>query len=246
MLQSAGYFDNGRGDPNKLTEVTPPKPTPAGAPEPLTDAEKQGLTGLHHNAVGTFVAGPGFGFSRMPVFIDDLLAKPKSLSESDVANKRLPFAPVPVILAESPKPGEQPKNVHHPVQNTVARGLGWGNVLLTEDKKQQWKMRKINLVGLVKHPEPVVYLTDKVPNMKDVKDVPTRELDAFEKAALESLRGGESVKAEKHGKEMRMVGPIYAGNSCVKCHDQKGEMLGAFTYHLELVPVEEPKGERVP
>jgi hypothetical protein len=98
-----------------------------------------------------------------------------------------------------------------------------------------WKLRKVQLVGLSQNPQPVVYNTNQVPGMKSVKDSPTRELDQFEASALESLRSGEKLKIEKHGKQMRMMGPIFAGKRCATCHEQTGQMLGAFTYTLELV-----------
>jgi hypothetical protein len=232
LLMSAGYLNSGRVDPNKPILVTQP-------PGPLAVSETERLSWLHHNAVGTFVAGPGFGMARMPVYIDDLLARPKSLSDSDVASKDVQIGR-PLFISE-PEAGAKPMNVHHAVQKNIGQ---WGmDGIWAEDKAERWKVRKLYLVGLVKNPDPVVYLTDEVPNMKEPKDVPTRELDAFEKLALEALRGGDNLKVEKRGKEIRMMGPIYAGNSCVKCHDHKGQLLGAFTYYLELVPVEKPEAK---
>jgi hypothetical protein len=228
LLMSAGYLKSGRVDPEKPIQVPP-------LSNPLPVTETQRLSWLHHNAVGTFVAGPGFGMARMPVNIDDLLGPPKSLSDRDVASRD--FGP-PLYMPD-PEPGQKPKNVHHPVQKTVGR---WGmEGVAADDQTEHWKLRKLYLVGLVTNSEPTVYLTDAVPNMKEPKDVPTRGLDDFEKAALEALRGGENLKVEKRGNEIRMMGSIYAGKSCVKCHDQKGQLLGAFTYYLELVPVENPQ-----
>ncbi len=73
--------------------------------------------------------------------------------------------------------------------------------------------------------------------MKGVKDIPTRELDASRSEALEALQSGDNLKVERHGAEMRVLGPIYAGKQCLASHDKPGEMLGAFTYALgrELV-----------
>lgn len=106
---------------------------------------------------------------------------------------------------------------------------------------EQWNVRKVQLVGLTKNPKPVVYDAAKVPGMKGVKDIPTRELDAFEKKALEALQSGDNLKVERHGAEMRVMGPIYSGKQCLACHDKPGEMLGAFTYVLERQPVKKPK-----
>ena len=255
LLTSGGYFDSGRPDPGKQAEVTPP--SPASTPEPPTEEEQQRLHWLHRNSVEIFIARPGFGLRRMPVSVEEFITSPKSLSQNDAANPRRGFG-VPVIIGDPDVVGTKPAAMHYPVQDMMD---GWGlGQIPTEDKKEQWKLRKVHLVGLVKNPEPVVYLTDKaaglkppedfpgavrrrppeaankVPDMKPADDVPTRALDAFEKAALESLRGGEDLKAEKRGKQLRALGPIYAGAACVKCHDQKGQMLGAFTYTLERVP----------
>jgi hypothetical protein len=256
LLQSAGYINSGRPDSGKQAEVTP---APAGytPPEPLTEEEQQRLHWLHRSSVEIFIARPGFGLRRMPLSVEEFITSPKSLSRNDAANRR-PLFGAPVVIADPEKPGEKPAAFHYPVQDLMD---GWGmGQIPTEDKKELWKLRKVHLVGLVKHPEPVVYLTDKaarlkppedgpgagrprppggadkVPDMKPADDVPTRGLDAFEKAALESLRGGEDLKAEKRGKQLRALGPIYAGAACVKCHDHKGQLLGAFTYTLERVP----------
>jgi hypothetical protein len=228
VLYSAGYFDSGRGDPGQEAEV---KTTPL--PPVLTEQEKQGAAWMHRNTVEIFIARPGFGLRRMPLSVEEFVTWPKSLSQNDAENKRPRFG-MPFVY-EFEKPGEKPKTVHYPVRDLVG---GWGfDRIQTEDQKEQWQLRTVHLVGLVKNPEPTVYLTDKVPDMKEAKDVPTRELDAFEKAALETIKGGEDLAIEKRGKELRMLGPIYAGNACVKCHEQKGRLLGAFTYALDRVPV---------
>ena len=106
---------------------------------------------------------------------------------------------------------------------------------------EQWSLRKVQLVGLTKNPKPVVYDADKVPGMKGVKEIPTRELDAFEKKALEALQSGDNLKVERRGAEIRAMGPIYAGKQCLACHDKPGEMLGAFTYVLEREAVKKAK-----
>jgi hypothetical protein len=226
-LHSAGYFNTGHVDTNKTIQVTLP-------PRPVPPTEKERLTWLHHNAVGTFVAGPGFGMARMPVDISDLLGPPKSPSDDDVASKD-GHVGRPLFIPDQ-EAGAKPMSVHHPVQTTIGQWRMDG--VWTDDRSERWKLRKLYLVGLVKNPEPVVYLTGEVANGKEPMDVRTRELDEFEKDALEALRGGEKIKIEKRDKEVRMVGPIYAGKACVKCHDHKGHLLGAFTYYLELVPAE--------
>ncbi len=213
-----------------------PKETPS---EPLTDAEKAGVRLLHRNTVEVFIDRPSFGIRRMPLNVEDLITIPKMLeknSSPQIGN------PVPPPLD---KPVAKPKETHYGVSDLIGKD---GMIRIpTDDKKEVWKVCKVQLVGLVKHPDPVVYLADKVPNMKDAKDVPTRELDAFEKAALTAIKEGkETLKVEKRGKEMRVLGPIYAGQRCVTCHEQKGQMLGAFSYQLERVPFDPEKEKNTP
>jgi hypothetical protein len=221
-----------------LAAIVSAAPAPTMTPaDPLTDAEKAGVQRLHRNAVEIFIDRPGFGIRRMPLPVEDLITAPKSSSPKE-GDKKAPELP-------PAKPAEP----HFAVKDTVDQwGLGR---IPTDDKKEQWKVGKIQLVGLVKNPKPVVYVTEKMPDMKEAKDVPTRELDTFETAALEKLRGGENLFAEKRGKEIRVVGPIYAGARCVKCHEQKGQLLGAFSYTLERVPADPEKdtkdrGPRLP
>ena len=214
-----------------LTILAAPVP-PSLTVEPLTEAEKTGLTQLHRHTVNVFIDSPNFGARRMPARVDDVLTAPKPAKDGD--DKKAPAAPAQARVAD------KAKDPHFDVQDTIGKNRMH---ILTEDKKEEWKVRKVQLVGLVKHAEPVVYVTDKMPDMKENKDIPTRELDAFEKAALEKIKGGENLKAEKTSKTMRVLGPIYAGQRCVACHEQKGRLLGAFSYELERVPFD-PEKER--
>lgn len=213
LVTSAGNYHSGQVEQPKTVPTTQPAPPPVDMDQPLHQ--------MHEHTVGVFIEGPGFGMSRMLWNYTDIITAPKSLSD----NSEVAWG---VNVRERGH-----GNVHHPVQDPITNG--WLSLLRTRDGLD---VRKTYLVGLVKHPEPVVYLTDQVPNMKEAKDVPMRPLDAFEKTALETLRGGKNFAVENNGNTVRVLGPIYAGSACVKCHDQKGQLLGAFTYLLERVPVE--------
>jgi len=203
-----------------ITASEPTKPVA----EAVTDKEKVALHRLHHNAVEIFVDRPGFGMRRMKMNLDDLVTGPKSLAELN-AKSRLP----------DPDKAEK-KPSHYAVQDVLIEQAGR---FATDDGKETWQLRKFHLVGLVKHEEPVVYLADKNPKKREdepkaEKDVPTRDVDAFEKAALAAIRNGEPQVAEKSGKNMRVLAPIFAGKRCAACHDQ-GTLLGGFTYEMERV-----------
>jgi hypothetical protein len=198
---------------------------PAG--EAVTDREKAALGRLHRNAVEIFVDRPGFGVRRLVPNLDDLLARPKSLSEDDGPKGALPD-PLPPKAAGKPS--------HYAVRDLLTQR---GGRFPTDDGKEAWQVREVYLVGLVAHAKPVVYLADGNPKTgdekpKDPKAIPTREPDAFETAALAAVRDGDPLKAEKNGKEMRLLAPIFAGQRCTGCHD-RGAMLGGFSYQLERV-----------
>lgn len=217
-----------------MTASEPAKPLIKPTAEAVTDKEKLALRGLHYNAVEIFVDRPGFGMRRMMLNLNDLLTGPKSLAELNAKPRQPgPEKPDP----EKPDPKAEKKPSHYAVQDLLIEGH-YGR-FATDDGKEAWQLRKLHLVGLVKHDEPVVYLADSNPKKREdkpkaEKDIPTREVNAFEKAALAAIRNGEPMLAEKSGKNLRMLAPIFAGKRCVACHDQ-GTLLGGFTYELERV-----------
>lgn len=225
-----------------ITASEPAKPA-----ETVSDKEKAALGNLHRNAVEIFIDRPGFGIRRLVLNLDDLLTGPKSLAERNAKSEiksELTDLTKPGPMAD-PKAAKKPS--HYAVEDVL---LQWGyGRFATDDGKETWKLDKFHLVGLVKKDDPVVYLADKNPKKfgeeaKADKDIPTRAVNDFEKAALAAIRNGEASVAEKNGKAMRLLAPIFAGKRCAACHDE-GTLLGAFTYELERV-AHDPKldGER--
>jgi hypothetical protein len=69
----------------------------------------------------------------------------------------------------------------------------------------------VQLVGVVKDPDPVVYLTGDV-TMIGNEGVKTRRPDAFEAKALEVIRGAATTSSPRSGGgTLRAVSGIYAG-----------------------------------
>lgn len=100
-----------------------------------------------------------------------------------------------------------------------------------------YRLARLELVSLLKHQQPVVYVSENLPNMDELRDVPTRPVTAFEGAALARLRRVEDLVTEDAGNQLKMLGAIRASETCLKCHRvRRGELLGAFRY--ELVPVD--------
>jgi hypothetical protein len=96
------------------------------------------------------------------------------------------------------------------------------------------EVTRLELVSLLKFDEPRVYvLPGSFPRMNRLGDGTTRSLDAFEDRALAALQGGEDLVAETAGDQVRLLGSVRAVKQCLACHGvSRGELLGAFTYHL--------------
>jgi hypothetical protein len=96
-----------------------------------------------------------------------------------------------------------------------------------------WVTRRVELLSLLKHDEPGVYISENLPRMAELADAPIRPLDSFEGRALASLREGEDLIAETAGSRIRMLGSIRAARQCIQCHAvDRGTLLGAFSYEL--------------
>jgi hypothetical protein len=98
-------------------------------------------------------------------------------------------------------------------------------------------LNRLELVSLLKYPEPRVYVLDHLPRMDQLsaKDAPTRSLDEFEVASLAKLRTAEDLVIDQSQTPVRMLGSLRASNRCLDCHNvQRGELLGAFSYALTM------------
>ncbi|MBI1311502.1 hypothetical protein GC176_09360 [bacterium] len=111
--------------------------------------------------------------------------------------------------------------------------------------RQRLQVTRLELVSLLKFETPRVYVSDFLPDLEQLQDVPTRELDAFEEAALPKLRTEQDIIVEEQSHEIRMLGSLRAGESCLKCHSvRRGELLGAFSYRIR--PLGRPRRKALP
>jgi hypothetical protein len=85
----------------------------------------------------------------------------------------------------------------------------------------------------LKYDQPVAYVSNNLPKMDELRDAPTRPLDAFEQEALAALQQGEDLMLEGRPGHMRMLGSLRAAKQCLRCHQvSRGALLGAFSYKL--------------
>lgn len=190
---------------------------------------------FHSDAHQHFIGQPGMGFNRiMPTL-------------SVVKREwRMPEWTSEELAKDSPaiKGAMDLQSIHRLSLNNFA----YSNIMTLEERWQGkhppippplkmqhlWEIKSLDLVGLVVNETPVVYMSEKIPQMKDLKDRPTRELDLFEAEGLEELFAGKDLYIRSKSETIRVLGSIKAGTACLKCHDdvKEGALLGAFSYTL--------------
>lgn len=100
-------------------------------------------------------------------------------------------------------------------------------------RKSVWSVNSLDLVSLLKHPDPVAYVSENLPRMDELPDASVRALNSFETSALIALRRGEDLEIQRNQDHIRMLGSIRAAKQCIECHQvQRGHLLGAFSYTL--------------
>ncbi|QJW97905.1 hypothetical protein [Frigoriglobus tundricola] len=207
------------------------------------------LRRLHSQSVRTFVNNPGFGRTRMGSnrMTEESFRGRSGRSEApgqpgspSIWGHEDPFELMPS------KDREELGEMHVGGTLDFVNPWGWGYVKSRDrvagflphrfskvPEVKTWRVQRIELVGLLKHPEPVVYLSDRLPAMAELVNAPTRPLDAFEGAGLSAVRAGGDGFAAHRGAVVRFVGAIRSAKQCVECHGgQRGDLLGAFSYTL--------------
>lgn len=192
---------------------------------------------LHNEAYERFIRSKGFGMSRM---VPMLTVVKREWKKPDWTSEELAKVQTE-IKGTKDIPLIHKLNVNFFLQsNSTDEKLpklpGISNSPANPKKEQMWEIKSIDLIGLVMHESPTVYISEKLPNMKDLANRPTREMDVFEMEGLEELMSGKEMYIREKNDTIRVLGPVRASNACLKCHtDAKdGAMLGAFSYTLRL------------
>lgn len=101
-----------------------------------------------------------------------------------------------------------------------------------------WPVQRVELIGMLTNENPVVYLTDKMPSMEQIRQGRTRSLDSFEESGLPFLRDGDDYFILSNGGVVRMLGALRATKVCQQCHEaEMGDLLGAFSYTLRSMTI---------
>lgn len=97
----------------------------------------------------------------------------------------------------------------------------------------QFSLVQLQLVGLLYHETPVVYVLETLPELLTADTAPTRQLDAFENRGLKALLEGRPVHVEQDEVSIRMLGALRSSSECAQCHEGPADqLLGAFSYVL--------------
>ncbi|TWT96884.1 hypothetical protein Pla108_26590 [Botrimarina colliarenosi] len=210
---------------------------------------KSSLQRLHSDRYLAFTRAQGFGVTRLN-YIDPARIETQTDELLQTAGRK---TPIDLFLTKA----DAPQGLHRRmlrsfldperlgyVENKLATSgfLGHAIGLDSDDftRGQDLKYLRIDrleLVGLLMHDKPVAYISTRLPDMEELRSVPTRDLDEFESAALEKLYGQEDVVVDEQlvdGKmHARMLGAVRAGKSCAACHEvPHGTLFGAFSYDL--------------
>ena len=112
---------------------------------------------------------------------------------------------------------------------------------------EHWAMRRMELVSLLKHDKPQVYISDELPRLDKLDKIATRDLGMFEADALSKLNAGEEVVTRATVNRIEMLGALRASKSCLECHSvEHGQLLGAFSYTLVRDPLLDETAKAAP
>ena len=214
------------------------------------------LERLHDRTYREFVIARGFGNFRMgsvsPTVIELPEIKPIPLpytasSSSPLGAFRAPHDVPPPYFdglggmhAESQRDFLEPERLGYVRDRNHVAGFishRFTKVPDVQTASSTWRVSRLELISLLKHDPPAVYVAEHLPNMDQLRDAPTRPLDGFERDVLPRLRSSEDLVSAESADRIRLIGSLRASNTCLECHSVKrGELLGAFSY--ELVPVQ--------
>lgn len=207
------------------------------------------LQRLHEDSYERFVAAAGFGGFRMPWVSRGKIELPPQMQTPVVANeicfdnREIPGRPAP--------DDDDLTKLHHTGLNefldeerlgyieSIDRVIGFEPHAVQTlpaaipASSETWRVARLELVSLLKHDSPAVYISDSLPNLDQLKNLTTRDLDDFEQSSLARLRGDEEIVVDNQPTAIRMLGAVRAGEVCLACHQvPQKTLLGAFSYEL--------------
>lgn len=204
------------------------------------------LRRLHEDTYQQFALAAGFGVGRMPrVRPEYVQLEPLPVVALPLGIARVSANPQPLELEQTHLRATADFIANERLgyvrsRNAVAGFGSHGFSKLdswTESKKDSftWQVVRLELVSLLRHDQPRVYVAHTLPLMEQLAGLSTRPLDSFEQQALIKLQHDLDTVIDISENRITMLGAVRAGRRCLECHEgQRGTLLGAFSY--ELVP----------
>jgi len=118
-------------------------------------------------------------------------------------------------------------------------GFGFTRMLVFENKRgiaySSKAIDRVELVSLLTDAQSSVYVLDQMATPPLTRQAKRRPLDEFGTRGLEAVRKGDELVWTREAPK-RMFGAIRAKADCLDCHSKakEGDLLGAFTYYLEV------------
>jgi hypothetical protein len=190
------------------------------------------LLGQHNTYVQDFISRPNFGGGRMvrmpmppsQIWEEFVLVHPRSENTASIPVGKVDYVSGQIYLAN---------------QQTV------------KGTSRKWYMNQHQLVSTNTAAGPAAYtMTPREQHefMKsgkpfDGSKATKRKLDEFELTALERVKNGAEVVSQETGNTLRVFGAIKARKDCLACHQHsnEGDLLGSFTYSLNLLDTQTPE-----
>ncbi len=219
------------------------------------------LASLHDRTADEFVTARGFGLTRMPgiplhkIDLPEPQPVPQMTPPEYSTGQGLPLVDIPRAPDQRPTPDTLHAMHFSGVADFLNKDrIGYARdrdhvvdfqphqfsqrpVAIREQTRTGWQVARLELVSLLRHETPVAYESPNLPRMDELRNAPTRPLNAREIKAVARLRSEEDVVIDEEGDRIHMVGSLRASKECLNCHAvRRGELLGALTY--ELVPDE--------
>ena len=207
---------------------------------------------LHENTLQVFESQPNFGVWRMSRLvtkenIESGLREDAPLMQPGLRSPSPWFSDAPEATKRE-LAGVNGNEMHFESVLDFIHVKGWGYLKdrrhvagfqshmfsQTPKSPERWKLESIELVGLVTHDSPVVYISEHLPRMDELRAAPYRAPDEFEELGLKELRAGLDIYVRgARDDRLRMLGSIRCLKQCIDCHGgDRGTLLGAFSYEL--------------
>jgi hypothetical protein len=204
------------------------------------------LSRLHSHFYEYFIATEGFGPARMAGMFTP--------NEKYFSFERHP-RPLPIALGDEIETEADGEDLHDKVMTDFFKKESFGKIVGSKraigfephgptDLKQEigtaienaatWQLTRLELVSLLRHNEPRVYVAETIPLMNELEDIPHRALNEFEAKALPQLETERDTVIKETLAGAVMLGAVRAGNDCLQCHNgPRGKLLGAFSYEFK-------------